>query len=177
MTDLERRFILLPDEVRAEEGRRVSGTAMRYGAVAEIPGIGRERFEARAFGALDQADVILNVQHSRAEPVARTGGGGLELEDGPDALTFRAELLDTTVGRETVMKVRAGILRGASIEFRAVRERREAGVRVIQAATLSNIALVDRPAYDASTIAAREEELAHPSDQDLLERTRRGYSL
>jgi len=140
-------------EIR-RDGRRLSGVAMPYNREAEMP-FGRERFDAGAFGDVAAADVILNMQHQRVAPLARTGGGGLVLTDGPDALRFAADLPATREADDTLTLVRAGVLRGASVEFRAVAERMDAGVRVIEKAVLGALAIVDKPAYDAATIEAR----------------------
>ena len=64
---------------------------MRYGDTADIGGL-PERFEPGAFGDVGAADVLLNRQHDRTEPLARTGGAGLVLMDTADSLTMRADL-------------------------------------------------------------------------------------
>ena len=92
---------------------------MPYGAVAVLPW-GRERFEARAFaGGAD--DVILNRQHDRGRPLARTGAG-LVLTEAADALMLRAEIPAGVEQDQALADVRAGILRGLSVEFVAVEE-------------------------------------------------------
>lgn len=148
---MERRLF----ELRAEpDGRRLSGTAVRYGDTAEMPW-GEERIEAGAFAPI--GDVILNASHDRASPLARTGGGGLELADSPEALQVRADLPATRAADDVLALVRAGVMRGLSIEFRAVAERMEGGVRIIERAALSGVAVVDTPAYPASEVEARRK--------------------
>ena len=142
-------------EVR-REGRVLEGTAISYGDVARV-GSRAERFEAGALGAVESLDVLLNVQHDRARPLARTGGGGLVLTDTPAALEVRAELPETREATDALALVEAGVLRGLSLEFVATRERMEGPTRVIASARLVNIGVVDRPAYPASTVAARAE--------------------
>ena len=138
---VERRFC----ELRVEgEGRFLAGTAIRYGDVATLPW-GRERFEAGAFD-VRAADVILNAQHDRASPLARTGGG-LMLTDSAAALEIRAELPETRAADDVLALVRAKVLRGLSVEFNAMRERMLGGVRVIERAELRGVSVVDRPAY------------------------------
>ena len=83
-----------------------------------------------AFGSLAGADVILNRQHDRNAPLARTGGGGLSLEDGPDVLGIRAELPPTREADDVLALVRSGVLRGLSVEFVSRSEHDEGGVRV-----------------------------------------------
>ena len=150
MTELERRYC----ELRAEGGRKLSGVAIVYGDTATLPGGLRERFEPGAFAPV--GDVILNRQHDRGEPLARTGGGGLELDDSPQALRIRASLPPTGAGEDCLTLVRAGVLRGLSIEFRAVTERFEGNVRIIERAALEAVAVVDSGAYPGSTVEARK---------------------
>ena len=128
--------------------------AIRYGDTATLPW-GRERFEPGAFGDVAGADVILNVAHDRTRPIARTGGAGLALVDTSERLAMRAELPVTQEADDALALVRVGVLRGLSVEFRAVAERIEGGVRVIERAVLSAVGLVDTPAYPASEVEAR----------------------
>ena len=145
----ERRFAAV--ELRADS-RELNGVVMPYGSTATLPW-GRELFEPGAFGTLD--DVILNVQHDRARPLARTGGGGLTLTDSPEALTMRAMLPETRDGNDALVNVRGRILRGLSVEMEVSGERMEGDLRIVSRATLYGIGLVDRPAYSAAEVAAR----------------------
>ena len=143
---LERRYA----ELR-QEGRRLSGVAIRYGEIGKSP-FGPERFEAGAFQPL--GDVILNVQHERSKPLARVGAG-LTLEDSETALQVRADLPGTTEADDTLALVKAGVLRGLSIEFKATSERSENEIRIVEKAILKAVAVVDRAAYPNSTVEAR----------------------
>lgn len=136
-------------------GRTLSGVAMRYGDVALTRG-GLERFERRAFGEAAALDTILTFQHDKNAPLARTGGGGLVFTDGPDALRYRAVLPRTRAADDALALVRAGVLRGSSVEFVPVAERFEEGIRVVSSAILQRLGIVDRPAYPASTVEARQ---------------------
>ena len=148
---IERRYA--PLELRAD-GRGLSGVVMPYAAVAALPW-GCERFEAGAFGDVSAIDCVLNVQHDRARPIARSQGGGLILDDSTTALTMRAELLDTRDGADAMLNVKGKILRGLSVEFMATRERMVGDLRIVEGAELRGIGLVDRPTYDMATVAAR----------------------
>ena len=147
----ERRF----SELR-QEGRRVSGVLLRYGDVAALPW-GRERFEPGAFGDVTGADVILNTAHERARPLARTGGGGLELIDTREALNIRATLPITQDANDTLSLIKSGVLRGLSLEFSSIAERMEGDTRILERAELRGLAVVDRPAYSDSLVTARAE--------------------
>ena len=149
---IERRYA----ELRAEGGRRLSGVVVRYGEVSTgLPW--RETFMRGAFGDVAGLDVRLNVQHQRDRLLARTGGGGLELTDGPDALRMAADLPETREADDALVLVRRGVLRGLSVEFSARQERQDAGVRVISRASLPGLAVVDSGAYSGSIVAARAE--------------------
>ena len=142
-------------ELRAE-GRILSGVGITYGDIAVLP-FGRERFQAGAFPGVATSDVILNASHDRGRPLARTGGGGLVLTDTAKELSIRADLAPTREADDTLTLVRAGVLRGISLEFIARSEGREGNVRVIERAELRGLGVVDRPAYGGSVVSAREE--------------------
>ena len=59
--------------------------------------------------------------------------------------------------------VRAGVIRGASVEMRVTAERFESGVRVVERATLAAIGVVDTPAYPASEVEARRAAMPKPA--------------
>ena len=145
---MERRFAAA--EWREDGGLVVvEGVAVPYGQETDIGGYFRERVEPGAFGDIAEADVIANRQHDRGQPLARTGGGGLVLRDGVDALRAAVTLPPTTEGRDTGELLKRGVLRGFSIEF-VVQDGGETwvdGLRSITSAELRGLAIVDRPAY------------------------------
>ena len=151
-------------EFRAGDDERSPGTltgiAMPYGQIADLGGGLRERFEPGAFGPdPGRRDVLANWQHSREAPLGRTGGGGLTLTDGPDALRVDLVLPSTAAGRDVAELSRRRVLRGFSIEFRPVREGFRGGVRVVAGAVLTGISIVDRPAYGDALAALRARAL------------------
>ena len=149
------------ESLEADSGAlRLRGVAVRYGSVARPPRVPvAERFERGAFGDVDGLDVVLNRQHDRGRAIARTGGGGLTLIDGPDALRFEATLAETREAVDTVNLVRNRVLRGASVEFGVPQggERNMGGVLSITRARLTGLGIVDRPAYQDSLVEARAE--------------------
>lgn len=100
--ELEYRFA----EFRADADG-IAGVVLPYGRQAKI-GNFTEEFRAGAFGRLD--DMVLNLQHQRAKPVAQTGAG-LDLNGEPAELRAAIKLPDTVYGREARELVDAGILR------------------------------------------------------------------
>ena len=147
MADLERRAAL--GELRVE-GRRLTGIVIRYGETSPSH---RERFEP---GALRMAEAVhLDLYHDRERVIAYMPGGGLELAGGESAVELSAELPPIPAADRALEEIRTGKANGLSVEFRAVRERREAGVRVIEEAVLKGIGLVSRPSYLGSRVEAR----------------------
>ena len=154
-------------ELRSE-GRTLVGDAIVYGDEAVFPW-GRERIEAGAFG--DVGDVILNRQHQRTTPIARTGGGGLTITDSPEALRIGAELpVGVATADETLALVRGKVLRGLSVEFFATAERQSGDMRIIEKARLVGVGVVDDPQYPQSLVQARAKELRAKSGRTLRAR-------
>lgn len=148
-------------EVRADvEGRTVTGTAVRYGDVADIAGLFRESIEPGAFRHPD--DVILNAHHDARQPLARAGGGALTLTDTAQAMTFRAVLPRTTAADDALALMAAGVIRGASVEMAVTDDEWSEGGsrRIIRGAVLHGIALVPRPAYPESSVAVHRAHAA-----------------
>ena len=143
---LERRFIAGLEVV----GRTLRGRAIRYGDEAQIQtgfGVKRERFARGAFGDVAKLDTTLDLQHSQTRRIARTGGGGLVLtQEGADIM-LAATLPECRDADDTLALVRAGVLRGFSIEFNAATDEWLGDLRTVTAAALPSIGVVDRPAY------------------------------
>ena len=149
MSDNEFEHLLLDEECRAE-GRTLSGTVMVYGERANTR---RERFEP---GSLELAPVThLDYEHDRSRILAYSPGGGLELKDDGDAMRMTATLPPLAFHDLVLQKVRAGEATGLSVEFRAIKQRTEGGIRIIEKALLRGVALLKRPDYGASRVEAR----------------------
>ncbi len=128
-----------PLEVRLA-GRTLRGVALRYGEQARDRA---EMFEPGAFQPI--GSVSLNLQHDRFREVASTDGGSLRITDTPTELRIEADLRE---GSAELSLVRRRALRGLSVEFRALADRRNpAGLRVVQRAELPAIGLVDSGSY------------------------------
>ena len=171
----QRYFELRYDPAMGE--RIIQGTALRYGDTATFPWGDKERFEPGAFGDLRGADVMLNFQHVRAKPLARTGGGGLEIINSGAELAIRADLPKTTEANDALELVRTKVMRGLSIEFK-MEEYRIEGIKpgarrgdsaetvIVERAKLMGVAVVDRPQYPESKL--RGEDMDEKEIQELI---------
>ena len=117
----------------------------------------RERFEPGSASSTGEA--VLNVHHREDRPLAREPGT-LTFESRADGLYLRADLPATAESDDALALVRAGVLTGLSLEFRADQEKLVKGVRVIERATVAGVALVARPAYKTTQVEARGSMLA-----------------
>jgi len=157
----ERRYA----ELRAE-GRVLSGTVVRYGDRADLGGF-TEEF---AGGAIQlrggRAGQVLNLQHDRAMPLARTGAG-LDVAATASGVSFRAELPRTRLADDVLEGVAAGLYRGASIEFEARAADWQDGQvphRIIREALMVGLAVVDTPAYPEAVLDARAHGWRPPAE-------------
>ena len=91
-------------ELRADDDGTVSGVAMAYGTVAVV-GNQREMFEPNSL-EFPPSGVFLTLQHQRPAPLAKYPDGGMALTESADALTLRARIGDTTLGKDTLTNIR-----------------------------------------------------------------------
>ena len=150
----------LPDvQLRVAEGdnhRLVMGVAVRYGDEAEIYGF-RERIVKGAL-RMPPGPWNLTLQHERSLPI----GLGEFVEDA-DALRFRCELPEGMRQDQGLADAKAGLLRGASLEFIPKREKliemddTKGDLYEILDAQVLRLSLVDDGAYPQSTIELKME--------------------
>ena len=175
MSDTERRRA----ELRAAPGRRIIGTAMRYGAEARVLLHGEtpivERFASFAFSAYlrSGAATVLNLQHDKTLTIATTGTaagrGKLFLRDHPDGLDLEARLPSGDVYDKVLALVEDGSTAESSVEFRALIEHVAGDLRTVRQATLPAVGIVDQGAYGSAgavEVRARGRGLAGRLDYD-----------
>ena len=158
--------LLIPLEYRQDETREspgmLAGVLMTYGTTArDRP----EMFQMNAFplGCIwdrnPRATQFARAPILRAVPYL----AGRELR-------INAPLLNTTRGRDIAeaMKGPNPLFSGLSVEFRAEKESRRGGLRVISKAYLGGAGLVDSPSYKHSLVEVREHNgLQLPSEATL----------
>lgn len=149
-------------EVRASESEcRVDGYAAIFDQEAvmwEYDGIQyKEVIDRGAFATAQMSDVVMNFNHG-GKPVARTKNGTLELNVDSIGLRISADLSGTEEGRRLHEEIKGGYIDKMSFAFtvseesynKDTRTRRITGIK-----RLYDVAAVDIPAYDSTSIQAR----------------------
>ena len=150
-TEIRCKVELREDDTRQSPGR-LYGVLLRYLERAS------DRPEPFETGAIDLAAVtanggiVINRQHSRGAPIMRVIP---ELRG--DELVIDQPLPDTQAGRDAATEIRDGLMRGLSIEFKAIRQSIVSGVRRIREAKLVAGGLVDDPSYAGATVEVRDK--------------------
>jgi HK97 family phage prohead protease len=151
-----------PFEVRlSDEEMRVEGYAAIFDAetvMYEYDGIQyKEVIDRNAFNGTQMQDVVMNYNHS-GKPVARTKNGTLQLIIDDIGLRVLADLGGTQEARNLYEEIKAGYIDKMSFAFtvnaeeynRDTHTRRITGIK-----RLYDVAAVDIPAYDQTSIQAR----------------------
>lgn len=126
----------------------------------------REKIAAGAFESADVTDVIFNYNH-HGRVYARTRNSSLKLENKPDGLHMRAELIAGDEGHEQLYRdIKSGLIDRMSFAF-TVEEcsyeyiehkdnQPDITVRTVtKVKKLYDVSAVDIPAYDTTSISAR----------------------
>ena len=149
-------------EVRVEEG---DATAEGYAAVFNTEtvlyscgGIDyREVIDPNAFSEADMRDVVMNYNH-QGKPVARTKNHTLSLEVDATGLKIKADLSGTEEGRRLHEEIKGGYIDKMSFAFTVSEEAYDRDThtrRILRFGRVYDVAAVDMPAYDATSISAR----------------------
>lgn len=182
MNDKEIRLIDVSNltiEKRADSGDEsekmiVEGYAAVYDAETNIAGLFTETIERGAFDSANMRDVPLKYNHSDAVPIlARTRNKSLTLTPDEKGLKIRAELLDTTDGRDMFARIKSGLLDKMSFAFSVNPdgEKWTTDDNGFQRRTITkfdrifDVSVVDSPAYDETEIYARSKAIADANAQ------------
>ena len=138
---------------------RLTGIVITYNEETARTSFGREKIMPGSFGNISDADVVLNLQHDRTQPLARTGKGGLKLIDSETELRAEVSMPSTRSARDAYDLVSREVLQGFSVEMIVTSERYVDEVRVITGAVLTGLGLVDRPAYQLSRAEVRKKRI------------------
>ena len=150
-----------PFEIRAEGDGKVEGYAVVFESEAvmyEYDGIQYKEVIARdAFSGAQMDDVVLNFNHS-GKPMARTKNNTLELKIDSVGLHVTADLAGTEEGRKLHEEVKGGYIDKMSFAFTVSTEEYNTDTRTRRITgfkRIYDVAAVDFPAYDSTSIQAR----------------------
>ena len=117
----------------------------------------KEEIDTKAFDNAEMQDVVMNYNHA-GKPVARTKNGTLELSTDMTGLHIRADLSGTEEGRRLYEEIKGGYIDKMSFAFTVSEDSYDRDThtrRVLGIKRLYDVAAVDMPAYDATSISAR----------------------
>ena len=125
-----------------------------------------EVIEPGAFDGADMSDVVMRYNHGDAAYVlARTSNQSLALSVEEKGLRVRAEMADTTAGKDMYELIRRGDVRKMSFCFTVGdemweedRENKEITRHIRKIGRVYDVAPVDFPAYEGTSITARSAE-------------------
>ena len=135
----------------------------------------KEVIDPRSFDKTQMSDVVMNYNHE-GKPVARTKNGTLTLTVDEVGLKVNADLSGTEEGRRLYEEIKGGYIDQMSFAFtveedeydKKTHTRRITGIK-----RLYDVAAVDMPAYDATSISARsyfsaeaEKEAAEAAERE-----------
>ena len=147
--------LLIPIEFRQDESRespgRLFGVLLPYSVKA---GDRPEMFEQGALRIPDDG-VLLRAMHRRDSPIMRIR----PYLEGSELRVDQA-FPNTSAGRDAAQNLRPpdNIYSGLSVEFKAIRETRRGGVRIVQDGILTGAGLVDLSAYRQALAEVRQQE-------------------
>lgn len=139
----------------------------RYGDVEY-----KEVIDAKAFEECDTSDCCLKYNHG-GMLLARTRGGSLQLKVDEKGLFFRAELFETSTSKDVYSIVKQGGLDKCSFAFQVREESFDEKTNtrtILKIEKLYDVAVVDIPAYDDTSVHARslfEMEIENKEKREL----------
>ena len=117
----------------------------------------KEVIDRNAFTGSLMKDVVMNYNH-QGKPVARTKNGTLELFIDDKGLRIKANLSGTEEGRRLYEEIKGGYIDKMSFAFTVSEDSYDRDThtrRILGFQRLFDVAAVDVPAYDATSISAR----------------------
>lgn len=185
--DREYRHFAVELRAAAEGEMIVEGYAARFNestVLYSFDGIDyREVIERSAFDSCNMNDVVMNYNHS-GKPVARTKNNTLQLNVDDTGLKIRADLSGTEEGRRLYEEIKGGYIDKMSFAFHVDnggdsydKDTHTRHINTVQ--RLYDVAAVNQPAYDTTSIYARSYFSAEAEKEkaEALELRRRKLRL
>lgn len=176
-------FSLVPREGQ-DDAYRVRGTAVVFNTptcLYEYDGVKYyEVIDRRAFDECDMSDVIMNYNHG-GKVVARLRNKTLTLSINDRGVDMEADLSGTVAGRELYEEVDGGYIDRMSFSFRVRESKYDSTTHtrtITKISKLYDVAAVDIPAYEETSISARAFfEVEHSKEAAALEQVARRRRL
>ena len=169
-------------EVRASEENEEKMIVEGYAVVFDSPATHgfTEIVDRNAFNGCDMKDVPLKYNHTDNFLIlARTRNNSLQLSVDDKGLKIRAELLDTTQGKDIYKCIRSGLLDKMSFAFTVEEEKWDVATdtrTILKIDRLYDVSVVDTPFYDTTSIYARALSTLE-SEKEKLENLRAKRNL
>lgn len=140
-----------------------------------------EVIDRNAFDGADMSDTVFKYNHGDiAMVLARASNNTLVMNTDDKGLRISADIIDTNNGTDVYKLIKRGDLNKMSFAFTVKNERTESDrenkiyTRTITAFDkIYDVAVVDFPAYDGTSIQARSKEYFVNLEKDLQEEKRR----
>ena len=140
-----------------------------------------EVIDRNAFDGADMSDTVFKYNHGDiAMVLARASNNTLTMNTDDKGLRISADIIDTNNGTDVYKLIKRGDLNKMSFAFTVKNERSESDrenkiyTRTITAFDkIYDVAVVDFPAYDGTSIQARSKEYFIDLEKDLQEKQRR----
>ena len=167
-----------------QESRQVEGYAVVFNASTDL-GWFTEEIDRNAFDNTDMSNVYLLFNHDENNVLAGTSNGSLRMTIDEKGLRQVSEIVDTTIGEDTLKLVKNGLINKMSFAFTIDEDGGEEWIsdrgkehRIIRKINkLYDVSLVTYPAYNQTSAFARSmtDELAeeHKRRKEQSERMER----
>lgn len=140
-----------------------------------------EVIDRNAFDGADMTDTVFKYNHGDVAMIlARASNNTLTMNTDDKGLRISADIIDTNNGTDVYKLIKRGDLNKMSFAFTVKSERTEVDkenkiyTRTITAFDkIYDVAVVDFPAYDGTSIQARSKEYFVDLEKDLQEKQRR----
>ena len=140
-----------------------------------------EVIDRNAFNGADMSDTVFKYNHGDVAMIlARVSNNTLTMNTDDKGLRISADIIDTNNGTDVYKLIKRGDLNKMSFAFTVKSERTEVDkenkiyTRTITAFDkIYDVAVVDFPAYDGTSIQARSKEYFVDLEKDLQEKQRR----
>ena len=173
---------LTAPEQTTEQRQLVEGYAAVFDEVTTLFNIEdweyREVLQRGAFDGADLSNVVLNFDHGRTGRIyARTTNNTLTLNVDERGLHMSADIIDTSDGQDVYKLVKRGDVNKMSYSFTIAKdnvsydERQKVCTRTIEKIDkVYDVSIVVNPAYDGTSVAARDKEDVKELTKNLRER-------